>query len=57
MADITMCEGKDDNQVCPSRNKCYRTKAKKTDDRQSFFVRLPLILEDGACEHFMPLDK
>jgi hypothetical protein len=57
MADITMCEGKDDNQVCPSRNKCYRTKAKKTDDRQSFFVRLPLILEDGACEHFLPLDK
>ena len=51
MPDITMCKGL----KCPSKEKCYRFKAKPTEHRQSYFANTPKLNKDGKCDYFYPL--
>ncbi len=50
MPDITMCNGKRDEEVCCQRDRCYRFMAVAS-RRQSFFVTAPFI--EDSCEHFL----
>jgi hypothetical protein len=50
MADISKCEGTG----CPHKEKCYRFTATADEYRQSYFVMVPFVEEDGEikCDHF-----
>jgi hypothetical protein len=50
--DIACCKGvKDDGQVCPKRDACFRYTSKKG-QIESWFMEAPF-KENGECEHFM----
>ena len=50
MPDITMCNGKRDEEICCQRDRCYRFTAVAS-RRQSFFVTAPFI--EDSCERFL----
>lgn len=56
MADITKCQGQD----CPLKNDCYRFTAESNGFRQSYFVKVPVVIEEkmGAfCDYFYPVEN
>lgn len=54
---ITLCEGKENNFVCPIRELCLRYKAKADPNFQSWFACLPYNAESETCDSFMALEK
>ena len=53
MADITKCN----DQLCPSRKKCYRFTAPANEYRQSYFMVTPREQNDVKCIEFLEIRK